>query len=277
MKNRWGGWVRLGFDLGLGLATMATVFVLVLASGPGRPARAQAFPGPAVNLTAAGLMPLPPPPPEGAWGEVIMANEKWIVIQNHLGQQFPVALDSVNQFLIRWPTNLGALTNTSMIEAIGSDLGSNTLQTTHLDVFEGSDQTLVSAGYNSILPYTRAVTTIDPGFNRFMNAFDISAQNQLYGWAYPINPTLNIPSQLHVVGNAINLSPIRLGIPGNNFATIVPGGGGNLTMTQVTRGSFSFAKKGDIAFLMPTQVNPRSLVLSQLVVYKKIPRSQFVP
>lgn len=267
------GWVRLG--LGLGLLGMAAA----LASVPGPSVWAQAFPGPWVNLTAGGLQPLPPPPPEGAWGEVIMANAGWLVVQNHQGQQFPVAMDSVSQFLIRWPTSLAALTNASLIEAIGADLGSNTLSTSHIDVFEGSDQTLVSPGYNSILSYNRAVTTIDPGFNRFMNAFDIAAQNQLYGWAYPINPgygSLNIPSQLHVVGNAINLNPIRVGLPGNNFATILPAGG-NLTMTQVTRGSSSFAQKGDIVFLMPVQVNPKSLVLSQLVLYKKIPRSQYVP
>jgi len=208
-----------------------------------------------------------------------MANAKWIVIQNYQGQQFPIAMDSIRQFLVRWPTNLSELTNASMIEAIGAELGSNTLQTTHIDVFEGSDQTLVSPGYSSILSFNRAVTTIDPAFNRFMNAFDISSQNQLYGWAYPINPGaggLNIPSQLHVVGNVINLTPLRVGLPGNNVATILPADAG-VTMSVVTRGSSSFAKKGDRVFLMPVRVDPKSLILAQLILYKNIPRSQFVP
>jgi hypothetical protein len=209
-----------------------------------------------------------------------MANTKWIVIQNHQGQQFPIAMDSVNQFLVRWPTSLNALTPASVVEAIGADFGSNTISTTHLDVFEGSDQTLVAPGYNSIMSFNRAVTAIDPGFNRYMNGFDIAAQNQLYGWAYPVNPggmESSNPAQLHIVGNAINLNPLQIGLPGNNTATIVPAPGGNMTMSLVTRGSSSFAQKGDVVFLMPVQVTPKSLILSQLVLYKKMPRSEFAP
>jgi hypothetical protein len=273
MKIRGVGWVRLG--LALGLLGIAAAWASV--SGP--TVRAQNFGGAWTNLTAGGLLPLPPPPPEGAWGEVIMANAKWIVIQNHQGQQFPIAMNSVNQFLVRWPTSLNALTNASLVEAIGADFGSNTLSTTHIDVFEGSDQTLVSPGYTSILAGNRAVTAIDPGFNRYMNGFDIAAQNQLYGWAYPVNPGMESsnPSQLHVVGNAINLNPLQVGLPGNNRAIIVPAPGGNMTMSQVTRGSSSFAQKGDIVFLMPIQVAPKSLILSQLVLYKKMPRAEFAP
>jgi hypothetical protein len=273
VKIRGVGWVRLG--LGLGLLGVAAAWASV--SGPA--VRAQNFGGALANLTASGLLPLPPPPPEGAWGEVIMANARWIVIQNHQGQQFPIAMDSVRQFLVRWPTSINALTNASLVEAIGADFGSNVVSTTHIDVFEGSDQTLVSPGSNNIMSFNRAVTAIDPGFNRYMNGFDIAAQNQLYGWAYPVNPGIESsnPAQLHIVGNAINLNPLQIGLPGNNSATIVPAPGGNMTMSQVTRGSSSFAQKGDVVFLMPTQVAPKSLVLAQLVLYKKIPRSQFAP
>src|SRR6516162_9994910 len=38
---------------------------------------------------------LPQLPPQGAWGEVINATPRWIVIQNHSGQQFPIALDDI--------------------------------------------------------------------------------------------------------------------------------------------------------------------------------------
>src|SRR4051794_36633203 len=46
---------------------------------------------------------LPDLPPQGAWGEVINATSRWIVIQNHQGQQFPIAVDDIQEFLIRWP------------------------------------------------------------------------------------------------------------------------------------------------------------------------------
>ena len=84
-------------------------------------------------------------------------------------------------------------------------------------------------------------------------------------------------AQLHVVGNAINLNPLQIGLPGNNTATIVPAPGGNMTMSLVTRGSSSFAQKGDVVFLMPVQVAPKSLILAQLVLYKKMPKSEFAP
>ncbi|WP_422924688.1 hypothetical protein [Singulisphaera sp. PoT] len=265
MKIGVGSWTRVGLAL------------LALATIPGSRAWSQAYPGPYVNLTAGGLTPLPPPPPKGAWGEVIMSNSKWLVVQNHEGQQFPISWESVSQYLVRWPTNAAALTNRSLIEAIGLDLGSNTVRTDHLDVYEGTDQTLVTATNKSVLPTNSVVTTIDPTFNRFMNAFDIAGQNTLYGWAYPIDPGTNgIPGQLYVVGNALGLDPLRVGTPGNNVATIVPDASGSFTMTQVTRGTQSFAEKGDIVFLTPVDLNPKSLVLNQLVVYKKIPRSRFV-
>ena len=225
---------------------------------------------------------LPNLPPQGAWGEVINVTERWIVVQNHQGQQFPVAIDDIQEFLIRWPTSLQALTGQSVVEAVGQDAGSNTVRAAHLDVFEGSDRTLVAPTYNSILPNNMVVTTLDPGFNRFMNAWDYAGQNMLYGWAYPIPGAVNgIPSRLHVVGGVGAVDPVdqqvRVLIPGNNFATIVPAGPGGMTVTQITRGSPFLTRKGDFAFMLPLQVTPRGLILSQLVVYKQMPIQQFNP
>ena len=148
---------------------------------------------------------MPDLPPNGAWGEVINATSRWIVIQNHAGQQFPIAIEDITEFLIRWPSSLDALGPGSLVEAIGPNVGSNTIRTDHVDVFEGTDRTLVSPTYNDRLPNNMVVTTLDPGFNRFMNAFDVAGQNLLYGWAYPVAPGLTgIPSRLHVVGNPVD-------------------------------------------------------------------------
>ena len=227
------------------------------------------------DLTKAGPN-LPPAPPQGAWGEVIMANSKWIVVQNHRGQQFPIAIDSVRQFLIRWPLGLKDLSTRSVVEAIGQDLGSNILETDHVNVFEGADQSLVAPTYASLLPGNRPVTAIDPGYNRFMNGFDIGAQNLLYGWAYPVPVGGNgIPTQTHVVGQAVNNSPLQVNFNLTNTATIQPSTPAGLTVTQVTRGDPDFAEKGDLVYLMPTSMGPRSVALSQLILYKKIPRGEF--
>src|SRR5215218_3959773 len=253
--------IRVGTWAGIGLVLLGVVAVPWLPV----PVWGQAYPGPLVNLTAGGLVPLPPRPPQGAWGEVIMANERWLVVQNNQGQQFPIAAETIQQFLVRWPTTLSALTNQSWIEATGTDAGSMTVRTAHIDVYEGADRSLVQPTYRSVLDFNRVVTTIDPSFQRMMNAFDVAGQNTLYGWAYPINPGEDgIPGQFYVVGNALQVNPVRVGVPGNNVVTILPEGGDNLSVSQVTRGTPSLAQNGDYVFLTPVDRNAKSLVLSQL-------------
>jgi hypothetical protein len=221
---------------------------------------------------------LPQLPPQGAWGEIINVTSRWVVIQNHSGQQYPIAVDDLGEFLVRWPSSLDGLGNQSVVEAVGTDLGSNIVQTQHIDVFEGADTSLVTPTYNSLLPNNAVVTTIDPGFNRFMNAWDYGGQNLLYGWAYPVNPmVLGIPSRLHVVGNVVNRLPLQLTIPGNNLATVTAPEGEHLTVSQVTRGRVSYIRKGDYAFLLPQAITPRGLVLSQFVLYKTIAFRTFNP
>ena len=204
-----------------------------------------------------------------------MANHQWMVVQNQFGQQFPIAMNRVAQFLIRWPTRLDALGPESRVEAIGADQGNNTMVTDHVDVFEGTDRDLVQPTYNTLLPNGRPVTTIDPSFNRFMNAFDIGSQNLLYGWAYPVSPTGGGGlGRLHVVGNVANVNPVlQVATPGNNWATILPDGA--LSVTRVTRGTTAFAQKGDLVFLMPTDMTLKSVVLAQAVLYKRIPITMF--
>ncbi len=270
---------RLGARLAASIATGLAVLAAV-ASGPGG---ALAFPqqaGQPLSFEQVVGQPvgLPHLPPQGAWGEVINVTSRWIVIQNHSGQQYPVAVDDLGEFLIRWPMALDALTNQSVVEAVGQDIGNNTLQTDHIDVFEGNDRNLVSPTYNSVLPNNALVTTIDPGFNRYMSPWDYGGQNLLYGWAYPVNSgVLGIPSRLHVVGIAVNRTPLQVGLPGNNIATIGALGPDGFTITQVTRGNINQVRKGDYAFMMPQQIGQRGLILAQLVLYKKIPFRQFNP
>ena len=106
---------------------------------------------------------LPQLPPQGAWGEVINATPRWLVIQNHTGQQYPIALEDIGEFLVRWPSSLDQHGAESMVEAVGNDLGSNVVEVTHVDVFEGNDRTLVAPTYNSVLANNMPVTAIDPG------------------------------------------------------------------------------------------------------------------
>jgi hypothetical protein len=222
---------------------------------------------------------LPQLPPQGAWGEVINATPRWVVIQNHSGQQYPIALEDIGEFLVRWPSSVDAMGPGSLVEAVGNDLGSNVVEVTHVDVFEGADRSLVSPTYNSLLANNAIVTTIDPTFNRFMNAWDYAGQSMLYGWAYPFPSGGNgTSSRLHVVGTVVERIPLRLAVPGNNFATIAGVGQSNqFTVSQVTRGTMNHPRKGDYAFMMPKAINAKGLALSQLILYKTITLPQFNP
>jgi hypothetical protein len=264
-----GRWKRLCLAFLAGCATLAT---MVQRDAPG-----QQLAGGNKNgfIAGQGAVPLPPPPPRGAWGAVIMSNNKWLVIQNSEGKQFPIAYDAVNQFLIRWPTSLAALTENSVVEAVGTDLGSNQMATDHVDVFEGPDQTLVNPTFTSLMPNNRPITTIDPRFNRFMNGIEIAA-NLWYGWAYP--PEVDgpvLPARTHVVGRVMTRDPLVAAFNTTNFATILPPQPGGMTLTQVTRGAPGDVEKEDFVYLMPTDLSERSVILSQLVVYKKLTQRQF--
>jgi hypothetical protein len=220
---------------------------------------------------------LPQLPPQGAWGEIINVTTRWVVIQNHSGQQYPIAVDDLGEFLVRWPSRLEALGNRSLVEAVGDDVGSNILQTQHIDVFEGADQSLVTPTYTSLLRDNAGVPAIDPGLNFMLNPLGISQQSGLYGWAYPISPMLGLGTRLHLVGFAVNRAPLQLTVPGNNLITVTSQPGENFTVSQVTRGRVNYIRKGDYAFLMPQGITPRGLLLSQFVLYKTIPFRQFDP
>ncbi len=204
---------------------------------------------------------LPELPPQGAWGEVINVTPRWLVIQNHSGQQFPIAADDIGGFMIRWPSSLANLGPRSVVEAVGISLGSNVVETPHIDVFDGADRTLIQPTY-------------DTGFDGTMTNWVFATQNNLLnGWAYPLSS--NTPGvttdRIHVVGTVIERSPLRLSLPGNNFATVVPAANLALTVTQVTRGSINDGRRGDFAFIMPMSISPKGLAVSQLVLYKSVP------
>ena len=204
-------------------------------------------------------------PPAGDWAEVVTATSKWLVLQNEKGQQFPVALDAINEFVIRWPIDPARITPSAIVEVVGIDLGTNQIRTDHVDVFEGSARSMVRPLYQQII-----------GFDRRPTAFDMLNQNT-YGVRIALLPGEDqIPNRLHVAGSPIGLDPLRIAIGGNNSLAVFPSAVG-LFYSQVTRGTFSFLRPGDLVYVVPTDVAAKTLVLGQMVGYKTIPLSQFVP
>lgn len=258
-------------------AGSALVFVLACAGGP----RAGARQAEVIPQMVGRPNPLPQVPPEGAWGEVVNATDRWIVVQNHAGQQFPIAVMDTGRFLVRWPYTLDMLGAESLVEAYGRDLGSNTLETAHLDVYEGTDRTLVSPSFSRVGPRNANLPTPSPVFsliyNSVLNSWGYPGTLSMYGWAYPVAPngTDEVALPLHLVGPPLDRVPLRLAIPGNNAAGVVPGRNIQFSITQVTRGSMQYVRKGDVAYLIPIGVKPSGIVVSQLVLYKNIPFVRF--
>jgi hypothetical protein len=208
-------------------------------------------------------------PPQGVWTEVISVTQKWMVVQNQLGQQFPIAADRVRLFLIRWPTSTDQLSPQSMIEVTGPDAGSNVVIADHIDIYEGDAQSLVSPAVNNLY-----------GYNRTLSAYDVDQQNT-YGVVYWMSPEeYAIPSRMHIVGHyaggGVGGESVRVSGYGQNWYTIQPSVNG-MSVTQVTLGNNSYARRGDIVYIVPENVGPRSLDVAQLVLYKKMPLRMFQP
>jgi hypothetical protein len=258
--------VRLGIAAALGL---------LIAVGSGFRAQAQVgivTPNPygadgAYNTFNSGGLQQVRLPSQGFWAEVITVTPKWMVVQNQLGQQLPIGTDRIRQFLIRWPHSTNLLTPGSVIEVTGPEAGSNVIIADHIDVYEADAQNLVSPAVNNLY-----------GFNRTVSAFDTDQQNT-YGVVYWMSPEeYAIPSRMHIVGSSMGFGgdPVRIAGFGQNWYTIQPSANG-MSVTRVTIGNSSYARRGDLVYFVPENVGPRSVDVGQLVLYKKIPFQDFQP
>ncbi|MDX2039422.1 MAG: hypothetical protein SFX72_22445 [Isosphaeraceae bacterium] len=213
------------------------------------------------TLTFAGLggTARPTLPPQGDWAEVIKADNRWLVIQNGSGQQFPISYENVRQFFVRWPGSIDDAAADALVEVTGVDIGSNGLRTDHIDIYEEAARTLVSPTFLRLV-----------GFNRVYSAIDV-VQESNYGIYFPMTPAeYAIPRRLHVVGPILARSPLQLAIEGNNAVTVYPAPTG-VSVTQVTVGNPSIPKVGDRVYFVAESAEPKTLTVSQLVLYKNTP------
>ncbi len=201
-------------------------------------------------------------PDQGDWLEVLTVTDKWLVLQNEQGQQFPVSFDAVDLFVIRWPIALGQLGVNDLVETTGIDLGTQVIAADHVDVYRGNARNLVTPTIQRIM-----------GMNRVVTLFDAERQNVLgLTYQYTLTPQeWFMPWRYHVVANPINIDPLTVSVGGNNGMTIT-GGSSGFGLTEITRGVPSFVRAGDVAYAVPllNRTTPRSMVLSQLVIYKDI-------
>lgn len=217
------------------------------------------------GLSMAGLggMARPYLPPQGDWAEVIMADRKWVVLQNAQGQQFPLSYDSIRQFYVRWPATVDSAAPNALVEVTGVDIGTNQMRADHIDLYENEARGLVSPTFLRLV-----------GYNRVYSAIDVE-QEQTYGIYFPMMPSeYAVPRRIHVVGPILAQNPLRLSIEGNNSIAVLPAPTG-VTVTQVTVGAPNVAQVGDLAYFVAQNAGPKSLQVSQLVLYKTVPYRGF--
>lgn len=209
------------------------------------------------------------PPIDSGWGQVITITDEWLVLENGRGQQFPVALDSVNMLVVRWPTTLDRIGPTALVEVTGVDLGSNTVQTNHLDVYEGAARGLVTPTYLS--------TSGNGTFNTPLAfTFNAGAYGAPFpGMDAPIQGGIMMgPPQIHAVGSPIGLGPLRVATPSNIVVRVIPSASG-MSISQVTAGTPGVIRPGDLAYFEVAALTPKTLVLSRMVVLKAMPMDRF--
>jgi hypothetical protein len=205
-------------------------------------------------------------PPQGTWAEVINVTPKWLVLQDQQGRQFPVDARSIKQFLVRWQSSASQLTSESLVEVTGIDAGSNVVVADHIDVFGTDAQKLVTPDYQ---PLT--------GQNRQLAGLQEDIVNNPNGQIYaPPGAEASLPNKVNVVGRAMGNDPVRIQTFGTNSVVVQPALEG-MTVTEITLGSNSYAKKGDLVYFVTDSAGQRSLTLSQIVLYKKVAFRQFNP
>jgi hypothetical protein len=212
--------------------------------------------------------------PAGEWAEaeILTVTPKWLVLQNPQGQQFPVSLaaNSVQLFLIRWPTTPDRLAPDAWIEASGGIGNSNQLLTDHVDVYQGP-----SKGF---LPTARdPIQLLYNGLGDYLTPLDVfSDQRNVLGDDFRRQPENNFPTGMYVVGPVVGRNPLLVQILGNTRVSLV-GPQGVPSMTLVTPGSSTLVRAGDLVRYHVVDASPRSLTLSELWVYKTVPIDQYAP
>jgi hypothetical protein len=222
--------------------------------------------GPLPNAGAGGLgaVGLPRFEPEGVWGEILSVTPKWIVIQTDNGQQFPVSLEATRLFVLRWPTTPALIGPDAWAEVTGLDVNSNMVMASQVDIYEGAARNLVTPVSNYLIGYNRVVAPVGPFAMGTFGYFQLLPGEEL------------MPRRRHVVGPLVNRAPLAIAVSGNDAVRVQPTTGG-MVLSQVTPGSFSFVRPGDIAWFLPVGSSPRTLSLARLIVYKPMPVGQFVP
>jgi len=155
----------------------------------------------------------------------------------------------------------------------GSNAGSNVIVADHLDVYENDAQNLVSP---TVTSFFGDYETLSYGNFQTISAYGTAEQDPFSIGTLQASQNNANPARKHVVGHAVANDPIQVAGNGMNWFSVQPSTTG-MTITQVTLGSNSFARRGDLVYVLPQNIGPRSVEVSQLVLYKKVPLRGFQP
>jgi len=196
---------------------------------------------------------------------VLTVTNKWLVIQNADGQQFPISFDSIGLFIVRSPISVGQIPENSLVEATGVDSGEAALRTNHIDVYVGGARSLVTPTFLYLTARGQMLRQIDFTYNP-------GVYGDIFGVEAPIQGNVLAGAiQIHVVGPPITRVPLRLNTPGSHGIGVLPTTPAGLNATQITPGSASSLKPGDPVYYVATGLGSKTVNLSHLIVYKQAP------
>lgn len=204
----------------------------------------------------------PAMPGQGFWVEVIYATPQWLVVQNAIGQQFPLSIQAADRgFMIRQPIALQDVPLGAIAEVLGLEGDNGGVITDHIDFYEG-------ALAQNATPTSQLIL----GNGQPTDELSISYQ-LANGFLFPIlGDDGTLPTRRQVVAPVINLQPLQLARAGNRAHTVL-GGPQGLLLTRLAfqQGSFAGVVPGDLVFMVPSSVAPytaRTINPSQMVIYR---------
>ena len=223
---------------------------------------------------------LPQLPPQGAWGEVINVDVALDRDPESLG---PAVSDrrpktSASSWSAGRPVSI-TWTRRAWSRRSAATPAPTWSRSATSTSSRGAIATSLRRPTTSCLPNNAVVTTVDPGFQSLHERVGLRrpepalwlglSDERWAGNSHPFGCTW--------LARSFSAFRLQVSLPGNNFATVVAGDNVAIHNESGDAGhDRTWSRKGDYAFLMPQQINPKGLVLSQLVLYKSIPYRQFL-
>jgi len=220
------------------------------------------------SIPAQSFPPVTPPvlPSSGFWTEVITVTPGWLVLQDSLGRQYPLAATAAGLYTIRALVGPGQIPPNSLAMVFGTELPNSMIGADHVDLLEGPLRLGARPGFERVLAN---------GLSQ--EEFAILNASPLLRPLLAPSPILALapPSFNFLVGPLVSAAPVQVASPGSNQIFTIVANNRPPRIFRVNRvaGDFKPIAVGDLVYVVPAPrqaLSPRTLVPSEITVYKNL-------